>query len=183
MFVGKRLGVTSGVRCPIMGKYSADQRTPTMKKFALAAAIAVALPVIATAPAHAATIYNEGPFCRYQSTREEPPALAMMKASGNARHYGLDQRETQAEYEWHLNDYTNNRMGRRRFLLPGGARIRRACLRAQERRGLRVCDGVIECVATVMPLRGNLNWPQSGAAAQGVTPLLPLRTRHQQSTL
>ncbi|WP_257182705.1 hypothetical protein [Corynebacterium cystitidis] len=81
-----------------------------MKKFALAAAVAVALPIVAAAPAHAATIYNEGPFCRYQLTREELPALAMMKASENARYYGLDQRETQAEYEWHLNDYTNNRM-------------------------------------------------------------------------
>lgn len=34
----------------------------------------------------------------------------MMKASENARYYGLDKRETQAEYEWHLNDFTNNRM-------------------------------------------------------------------------
>lgn len=87
-----------------------------MKKFALGAAVAVALPVIAAVPAQAAQAYSDGTCCRYQLTREELPALAMMKASENARYYGLDQREAQAEYQWQLGNYTNNRLAADGFL-------------------------------------------------------------------
>ncbi|STC68535.1 Uncharacterised protein [Corynebacterium pilosum] len=47
-----------------------------MKNFALAAT----LPVIGAVPARAAQAFSDGTYSRYQLTREELPALAMMKS-------------------------------------------------------------------------------------------------------